>query len=72
MNCLKENRITVAAIRSQSQTNQGLQRDDEITGSNPSRQENASQALFDEYGYSVFDIPWNLNLSYSFNYSRQD
>ena len=27
-------------------------------------------ALRDEYGYSVFDVPWSMRVSYNFNYSK--
>ncbi len=50
---------------------QGGQRDDRSGTSGSSRQQNPVQSLRDEYGYSVFDMPWNLNLSYSFNYYKQ-
>jgi hypothetical protein len=27
-------------------------------------------SLYDEYGYSKFDVPWTMNVSYSLNYSK--
>jgi hypothetical protein len=33
-------------------------------------EENAEGSLTDRYGYSDFDMPWTLNLSYSVNYSK--
>ena len=32
--------------------------------------ENTGGSLTDRYGYSDFDMPWTLNLSYSINYSK--
>ena len=55
---------------SQSNVNQGY--DDNTGTSFPATPEpprsTSRSSLFDEYGYSVFDMPWSLNVSYSFNY----
>jgi hypothetical protein len=29
-----------------------------------------TSSLFDEYGYSIFDVPWSMRVSYNFNYSK--
>jgi hypothetical protein len=29
-----------------------------------------SGSLYDEYGYSVFDVPWSMRVSYNINYSK--
>ncbi len=29
-----------------------------------------NEALFDEYGYYIFDVPWSMRVSYNFNYSK--
>jgi LptD protein len=34
-------------------------------------QENNAPVPVDAYGYAQFDVPWALNVSYSFNYSKQ-
>jgi len=55
---------------SRNSGSQGIQSDDIATGPNTSRQQNPVQGLRDEYGYMVFDMPWTLNVSYSFNYYK--
>jgi hypothetical protein len=29
-----------------------------------------NEALFDDYGYYIFDVPWSMRVSYNFNYSK--
>jgi hypothetical protein len=29
-----------------------------------------TSSMFDEYGYSVFDVPWSMRVSYNINYSK--
>jgi hypothetical protein len=29
-----------------------------------------SSSLYDEYGYSIFDVPWSMRVNYNFNYSK--
>ncbi len=38
----------------------------QLTGPTPSQ----SEALTDEFGYVVFDVPWSLNISYGLSYSK--
>jgi hypothetical protein len=26
--------------------------------------------MYDEYGYSIFDVPWSMRVSYNINYSK--
>jgi hypothetical protein len=33
-------------------------------------QRNTGAGLVDAYGYSVFDVPWSMNLSYNFSYNK--
>jgi hypothetical protein len=40
------------------------------TDANDLSQRNTGAGLVDEYGYSVFDVPWSMNLSYNFSYSK--
>lgn len=42
-------------------------RQDMLTG--PSDR-NLEESGFDEYGYSVFDVPWSMRVSYNINYSK--
>ncbi len=55
---------------SQDMFNQGF---DTGEGMQPGQrgQENNAPISMDEYGYAQFDVPWALNISYSFNYSKQ-
>ena len=39
-------------------------------GQNELAQKKIEGGVRDEYGYSVFDVPWSLNLSYSLNYYK--
>jgi uncharacterized Rmd1/YagE family protein len=41
-----------------------------MAGPNDLAQPNSGAGLRDAYGYPVFDVPWSLNLSYSFNYYK--
>ena len=37
----------------------------------PNPQKNTQGGLpFDEYGYAIFDVPWSMRVSYSFNYNK--
>jgi len=49
---------------------QGMNGNNGMAGPNDLAQQNTGAALRDEYGYPVFDVPWSLNLSYSFNYFK--
>ncbi|HLN54548.1 MAG TPA: putative LPS assembly protein LptD [Bacteroidales bacterium] len=40
------------------------------TNANDLSQSTAGAGLTDEYGYSKFDVPWTMNLSYSINYTK--
>jgi hypothetical protein len=31
---------------------------------------NQESSMFDEYGYSIFDVPWSMRVSYNINYSK--
>ncbi len=55
---------------SQDMFNQGF---DTNEGMQPGQrgQENNAPIPMDAYGYAQFDVPWALNISYSFNYSKQ-
>jgi hypothetical protein len=39
-------------------------------GSGGLQTQGQESALRDEYGYSVFDVPWSMRVSYNFNYSK--
>jgi hypothetical protein len=39
-------------------------------GSDDLSQDDSGSALYDEYGYPVFDVPWSMNVSYNLNYSK--
>ena len=41
------------------------------TGAGDLSQKNTGAGLTDPFGYSAFDVPWTMNLSYSINYSRR-
>jgi hypothetical protein len=53
----------VNSIGMQSQNNLMLPETQGIQNADPTR--------FDPYGYSTFDVPWSLNVSYSMNYYKQ-
>jgi hypothetical protein len=36
----------------------------------PQPQQNLEEDNFDDYGYMKFDVPWTMNLNYSFQYSK--
>lgn len=40
------------------------------TGISRSPNPQSDGIMFDEYGYSVFDMPWSMNVRYNFNYSK--
>jgi hypothetical protein len=40
-----------------------------VMGQDPQQMDNSPVAT-DAYGYPVFNVPWTMNLSYSFNYSK--
>jgi hypothetical protein len=42
----------------------------DIAGSEEPGQQIAGTGLKDKYGYTVFNVPWSLNLSYSLNYYK--
>ncbi len=57
---------------SNKKTGQGQQ---PIRGQNPPRSDSHSDSesqnsTFDEYGYSVFNVPWSMRVSYNYNYSK--
>jgi len=54
----------------QNALTKGSAGNNEMAGPNDLAQKNAGAVLKDEYGYPVFDVPWALNLSYSFNYYK--
>jgi hypothetical protein len=60
----------------QSVSQQGLNSTSRNSINNPNQgqnegQETGSQDIqYDEYGYPVFDIPWTMNIRYSFNYYK--
>lgn len=29
-----------------------------------------NKAMYDEFGYAIFDVPWSMRVSYNFNYSK--
>ena len=54
----------------QDAANQQKLSDEEGLYPNSSVQQNTSHGLNDEFGYPVFNVPWTLSLSYSFNYYK--
>jgi hypothetical protein len=40
------------------------------TNSNAPNSANSGAGLYDPYGYAVFDVPWTMNVSYIFSYSK--
>jgi len=48
-------------------SNQGLY---ESSGQAVPAAQNQGTKLADEYGYSVFNVPWSLNVSYTLNYTK--
>jgi len=48
-------------------SNQGLY---ESSGQAVPAAQNQGTKLTDEYGYSVFNVPWSLNVSYTLNYTK--
>jgi len=54
---------------SQDMFNTGFDASDGMASNQPA-QKNSGEDLRDEYGYMTFDVPWSLNLNYSFNYSK--
>jgi len=37
---------------------------------NPSAPAGTEDRLFDDYGYSIFDVPWSMRVSYNLSYSK--
>jgi hypothetical protein len=64
----KKDKSNTAAPGSVDMFNQGYERGQQGMGQKD--QQNQSPVLRDEYGYQQFDVPWTMNLSYSFNYSK--
>jgi hypothetical protein len=54
----------------QNTLTQGVAGNNGMAGPNDLSQQNSGTMLLDEYGYPVFDVPWTLNLSYSFSYYK--
>jgi hypothetical protein len=40
------------------------------SGSNSTNTANSEVGRYDPYGYTVFDVPWTMNVSYIFSYSK--
>lgn len=55
------------AAQGDNQSNQGLY---ESAGQAVPAAQNQTTRLTDEYGYSVFNVPWSLNVSYTLNYTK--
>lgn len=55
------------AAQGNNQSNQGLY---ESSGQAVPAAQNQTTRLTDEYGYSVFNVPWSLNVSYTLNYTK--
>ncbi|MBG0859234.1 MAG: LPS-assembly protein LptD, partial [Bacteroidales bacterium] len=53
------------AIQSQGPQGPGI-----TPGANPAAAMEAADRQMDEYGYPIFDVPWTMNVSYAFNYSK--
>jgi uncharacterized Rmd1/YagE family protein len=57
---------------------QGLNSTSRMNGNNMQQGQNQNQnqvsgssgIVYDEYGYPVFDVPWTMNIRYSFNYYK--
>ncbi len=41
-----------------------------FSGGGDLSQENSGAAIYDAYGYPVFNVPWSMNVSYSLNYYK--
>jgi uncharacterized Rmd1/YagE family protein len=54
----------------QNAIGQGIAGDYGMPAQNEVPQQKTGPQLRDEYGYAVFDVPWSLNMSYSFNYYK--
>jgi len=50
--------------------NQGNTGFGEIPGQTVPGQPATGEATVDEYGYPAFDVPWSLNVTYNFSYSK--
>jgi lipopolysaccharide export system protein LptA len=55
---------------SQNITNQANQGDFGMPGTGVQLPQSTTTGTRDVYGYQVFDVPWTLNMSYSFNYFK--
>ncbi len=51
-------------------TRSGLSAQDQEPGRMDQGNDNQEGSMFDEYGYSIFDVPWSMRVSYNFNYSK--
>ncbi len=51
-------------------TRSGLSAQDQEPGRMDQANGNQEGSMFDEYGYSIFDVPWSMRVSYNFNYSK--
>ena len=49
---------------------QGVGGVNERSGSNAPTNVNTGAGLYDRYGYTVFNVPWSMNVSYIFAYSK--
>ncbi|MCE5347415.1 MAG: hypothetical protein LLG13_14170 [Bacteroidales bacterium] len=67
---LKGKKDQKSSGKSQGQRNQDGMSGPGMQGSTGSEQQDAERGAFDQYGYSVFDVPWTCNMSYSFQYSK--
>jgi hypothetical protein len=54
----------------QSALSQGIQANDGMQGPNENVPQNTEASLRDEFGYTVFDVPWSCNVTYNLNYSK--
>jgi hypothetical protein len=66
----KKKSTTAASSSTQNSLNQGGRMNDPLSGPNETESDKNKGGNFDAYGYSVFDVPWSLNLSYSLNYYK--
>ena len=59
------------ATASPPQSNRsGLSSQDQVQGMTDQANRNQESSMFDEYGYSIFDVPWSMRVSYNINYSK--
>ena len=67
---LKGSGRSAADVPSQSIQSRGAVENDGMSKPSTPLNPGGSSDMFDEFGYAKFNVPWSLNISYSFSYSK--